>query len=246
MKKPVFLDSHIAQRFHEVKIGRLMYEDDSIIVFDKAAMVLTTPTPKKEPKTVVGTLERYLSKRHRRPVTLGVVQRLDRETSGVLVLAKTPHAYDSLRAQFTEKKPERNYIAIVAGVVGEDQGAYEDHVFVDKYFNQKIARDGRIGQLAKLHYEVLERKQDATVCLITLETGRKNQIRAQFAERKHPVLGDQRYHRQLAKHPLWPHKRLALHAQSLGFEHPKTGQNMLFTVRLPEEFSAFMRDKSGT
>jgi 23S rRNA pseudouridine1911/1915/1917 synthase len=97
------------------------------------------------------------------------------------------------------------------------------------------------GELAITHYEVLRELTEATLVNVTLETGRRNQIRVHLAEKGHPVLGETRYRRELATHPAWPWKRLALHACELGFRHPRSGRELQFHSRLPPEFKQFLK-----
>ena len=95
------------------------------------------------------------------------------------------------------------------------------------------------GELAITHYQVLTRYSDATLVKVQLETGRRNQIRAHFAEMGHPVLGDERYEPALARHRAWTYKRLALHARVLGFTHPGDGRAVRFEAEVPREFGVF-------
>jgi 23S rRNA pseudouridine1911/1915/1917 synthase len=107
--------------------------------------------------------------------------------------------------------------------------------------NRFSTDDESIGQLAITHYRVVAHLDGATVVQVRLETGRRNQIRVHFAEAGHPVLGDPRYEAELARHPRWPHQRLALHARLLGFEHPVTGQALRLESPLPAEFERFLK-----
>lgn len=206
-------------------------EDQHLIVVDKAAGVLTVPTGPGAPagRTLEGRLNTYLRKTSRGREVF-VVHRLDQDTSGLLVLAKSAAARDALKAQFEARKPERIYHALVAGIVGPDAGTFRSHLAtaanLDVYSTSVRGR----GELAITHYRVVRRFANAasggppyTWVQCQLETGRRNQIRVHFADAGHPVLGDRRYKPHLARHGSF-RSRLALHAATLGFIHPATGQ----------------------
>lgn len=219
---------------------RVVFEDRSIIVVEKAAMVLSVPTPRGERNTMVQLVERYLERRGaRRPLT--VVHRLDRETSGLLVLAKDRASGDKLEQQFRAHSPERVYRAIVAGSLTRDQGTFDSFLATSKSLTRFSTGDRDQGERAITHFEVDERVRGATLISARLETGRRNQIRAHFAEAGHPVLGDRRYRPEQARHAAWPYPRLALHAASLAFSHPVTSEPLRFESPLPREFVAFLR-----
>ena len=217
---------------------RVLYEDGQVIVVDKAAFVLTVPTDRREANTLDQRVTRYLARGGReRPVK--VVQRLDRGTSGVLVFAVTHAAAKELIRQFSRHEPAREYLAVVAGNVAADRGVFESRLATNRALSRYSTRREGEGERAVTHYEVEERFPGATRVRVRLETGRRNQIRVHFAEAGHPVLGDPRYRPELARHPRWKARRLALHAAVLGFVHPITGETMRFEAPLPGEFGAF-------
>jgi 23S rRNA pseudouridine1911/1915/1917 synthase len=215
---------------------RVVFEDDHLLVVDKSAGFLTVPTVKREKNTLVDEIARYLSKSDRITRRAYLVHRLDRDTSGLLVFGKSTAVGEALVEQFAEKKPEREYVAVVAGNVVEDRGTIESRLATDEDLDQYSTDDPDEGKLAITHFTVVERLRGCTWLKVVLETGRRNQIRVHFAERGHPVLGDQRYEVQRARHDAWPHARLALHARVLGFVHPKTGARLRFEAPLPSEF----------
>jgi 23S rRNA pseudouridine1911/1915/1917 synthase len=234
----------------------IVYEDEQWIVVNKPADCLTTPSPRREPNTLIQRVSNYLSgnvagkpgKHSRRRPKAFAVQRLDRGVSGVLVFAKTGEAFAHLRRQFAVHAPEREYLAIVAGRLPESEGSFRSYLTTSKCLNRySIADDGRgeavdeeQGELAITHYRTRKRLPDATVVIVRLETGRRNQIRVHFAEAGHPVLGDPRYEPELAEHPRWRARRLALHAATLEIEHPLTGEKRRFEANPPEEFGRFI------
>jgi 23S rRNA pseudouridine1911/1915/1917 synthase len=234
------------QRYHARNKPRrnlgfeIVFEDPHLIVVIKPPELLTVPTIKGETTTLVDKVSEYV-----RHVSGGrqvfTAHRLDRGVSGLLVLGKSLEISQVIRDQFALHKPEREYAAIVAGRLTEAEGTFDTLLATDRDLNRYSTDDQEIGQRAITHFRVLQRWSDATLVRVWLETGRRNQIRVHFAEAGHPVLGDPRYEARLAAHPRWPHKRLALHARQLGFDHPVTHQHLRFTAPLPMEMERFMR-----
>ncbi|MBM4003224.1 MAG: RluA family pseudouridine synthase [Planctomycetes bacterium] len=217
----------------------VMFEDRDCLVVDKAAEILTVPTRRGEPNTLVDLLGQYL-RRSRLGHQAWTVHRLDRDVSGLLVFGKSEPCAAALRDQFAARKPERRYVAIVRGKLPADHGTFRSHLATDRDLNRYSTDDEEIGQLAITHYRVLQRAADTTLVEVRLETGRRNQIRVHFAEHGYPLLGDPRYGGPAPRHPRWPYRRVALHARTLGFQHPTTGQRMLFESRYPPEMVRFL------
>lgn len=203
-------------------------------------MLLTVPTPKGEQNTLVQRLERFLDRGGRGP-RLTVVHRLDRETSGLLAFGRDRRSGEDLVAQFRAHTPERVYHALVRGLLSRDEGTFDTQLLTGKSLTRYSTHEPGVGERAVTHYRVEARLDDATLVAARLETGRRNQIRAHFAEAGHPVLGDQRYKPELARHPRWRHSRLALHAGLLALRHPVTHEALRFETPLPREFTAFLR-----
>jgi 23S rRNA pseudouridine1911/1915/1917 synthase len=226
----------------------VLHEDAHLLVVDKAAGILTVPAG-GESRTLFGALKRYLGLGER-PGGLYVVQRLDRDTSGVIVFARTREAAEALEAVFAAHEPERVYHAIVAGNLADEQGAFRSRLATGPGLQQRSTRAAEEGKPAVTHYRVTARLPGATAVEVRLETGRRNQIRVHFAEAGHPVLGDRRYAPEAARHRHWPGRRLALHAAVLAFRHPVTGEALRFESPLPPEFTRFRsggrRPKPGT
>jgi 23S rRNA pseudouridine1911/1915/1917 synthase len=221
-------------------IFKIIFEDDALLVIDKSAGYLTEPNTASDKSTVSTALTQYLNrgnnKRH-----AAVVHRLDRDTSGLLVFGKSERVAQQIKSQFEKRKPKREYVAIVAGHLKEKKGTFKSHLITDKDLNQRSTTATAVGKLAITHYKVTKELRDTTLVSVTLETGRRNQIRVHFAEAGHPVLGDMRYETVRASHKWWKWKRLALHAAMLGFRHPITGEELLFHSKVPEEFEMFDR-----
>ena len=238
---------------------RVLFEDEHVIVVNKAAHVLTVPTPGGKGKTLIDALRRTVN-RGRQPIKgrqqrgLHVVHRLDLGVSGVLVIAKTAGAAEKIRQQFAARKPDRGYIAIVNGIVETKRGTFSSHLATDGALNRYSTKKPGKGQLAVTHYEVLSTARGASVVRVRLETGRRNQIRVHFAEAGHPVLGDPRYPcaanagraavSATSLHPRWKARRIALHAHTLEFVHPETGKLLRFEAELPAEFLPFVRGRN--
>jgi 23S rRNA pseudouridine1911/1915/1917 synthase len=217
----------------------IAFEDDAIIVVDKSAGTLTVPTDHEEPNTLVERVSVYLS--HSRSAREAfVVHRLDREVSGLLVFGKQQEIAEQLIEQFKQRKPERLYTAIVAGIVSQDQGTFHSYLATAKNLSRFSTRPSKDSEEAITHFRVLQRKSDTTLVEVRLETGKRNQIRVHFAEAGHPVLGDPRYKKGRAAHPRWKRKRIALHASSLRFQHPVSGKEVLFESPLPSAMKKFL------
>lgn len=233
------------QRYHPKKKPRhnlgfeIVFEDRHLIVVNKPPELLTVPTLRGEKNTLVAKVSEYV-----RHVSGGkevfTAHRLDRGVSGLLVMGKTMEISQRIRDQFALHKPEREYAALVAGRLRDNEGTFDTLLATDKDLNRFSTDDEEIGQRAITHYQVARRLTDISFVKVWLETGRRNQIRVHFAESGHPVLGDPRYEPELAAHRLWPYKRLALHARQLGLEHPITGQHLRFESPLPVEMERLL------
>ena len=215
------------------------FEDDHLIVVDKSAGTLTVPTARNERNTLVDRVSIYLGhSRSKREACL--VHRLDRDLSGLVIFGKHKQVATRLIEQFKQRKPARVYAAIVAGLVSTDKGSFHSHLATGKSLERYVTRPSPTTELAITHYRVIRRMSDTTLVEVTLETGKRNQIRVQFANAEHPVLGDPRYKTELAMHPRWIRKRIALHAKSLGFEHPISGDAMQIESPLPSAIEKFL------
>ncbi|HEV8673047.1 MAG TPA: RNA pseudouridine synthase, partial [Methylomirabilota bacterium] len=159
-----------------------------------------------------------------------VVHRLDRETSGLLVFAKSLPVKRALQAQFRRRTPERIYLARVEGVVRESAGELTSHLVEDRALRVRSRRDAGRGKEAVTRYRVLERYRDATLLELALLTGRRGQLRAQLAALGHPIVGDRAYGSR--RDPL---RRVCLHAIRLGFVHP-SGRRIVFESPPPPAF----------
>lgn len=219
----------------------IAFDDDALMVVNKPAGLLTVPSPHREKNTLLSQIQKWLSQRQ--PGAEAVcVHRLDRGVSGLLVFPKSEEVANTLRGQFAKRKPKRIYSAFVAGSGLKKKGTVRSFLATDEQtLNRYSVNDSQDGELAITHFELKEQWTDVALLSIQLETGRRNQIRVHLAESGHPIIGDPRYRPSEAEHPAWPHKRIALHAESLGFDHPITGEPMVFQASWPQEFRAFRR-----
>jgi 23S rRNA pseudouridine1911/1915/1917 synthase len=218
----------------------VVYEDDDVIVIDKPADLVVHPGAGNEHGTVVnGLLARYPEIASvGDPARPGIVHRLDRDTSGLLVVARSARAYDSLVEQLRDRRVAREYCALVWGVPDARRGV------IDAPIGRSQSRRTRMavreeGRDARTRYEV--RAEYVTPCCslldCALETGRTHQIRVHLAAIKHPVVGDATYGGERQTLPL---ARPFLHAAALTFAHPGTGEPMSFTSPLPAELAAVL------
>jgi 23S rRNA pseudouridine1911/1915/1917 synthase len=223
---------------------RVLHEDRHLIVLDKPAGLLTLPTSSHEPGTLLERVSRYLTLRHGGKPYVGIVHRLDKETSGALALAKTPDALRALQALFRDHVIERQYVAVVEGSPRKRNGTIDLPLSSDcGELRRGVARGPDEGRRAVTHYEVIERFGPvASLVACWLETGRTHQIRIHLAEIGHPVLGDTVYrprNQPRCKATFW---RQALHARTLGFRHPFTGQDVRVEAPLPDDMEALVLD----
>ena len=211
---------------------RIVFEDAHLIVVDKPAGMVVHPGAGAKKGTLVNALVYHFKKLSRVGGTVrpGIVHRIDKDTSGLLVIAKTDKAHMNLAEQFKEHTNTRKYYALVKGVVQHDEGRCDAAIGKGKVFRKKMVVEAAQGRHAVTYFRVLERFAHATALELTLETGRTHQIRVHMAHIGHPILGDKTYgvtSRYIA--------RQALHAQTLGFEHPATGEWCEFTVPVPDD-----------
>ena len=209
----------------------LLHEDDDLIVVLKANGLLTVATSREKETTAQAYLNEYLSDK-RGGTRIHVVHRLDRETSGVLVFAKNFRTREKLKELFAAHDVERVYVAIIEGTIEPARGTIRSNLVEDRALRMRSVGKPKEGsKFAVTHYRTVETKGGYSLLEVTLETGRKNQIRAHLSEAKHPLVGDQFYGSTVN-----PLGRLGLHAKVLGFVHPTTGEKMTFTAPLPKAF----------
>jgi 23S rRNA pseudouridine1911/1915/1917 synthase len=209
-------------------LGRV-FEDDDLVVIDKPAGLLTIATESEREKTVYRMLATYVA--GQRGCRLFIVHRLDRETSGLLVFAKSPAAKRALQSQFEARTVDRGYIALVEGRLAESSGVLKSRLTVDRSLRVRPTRRRDQGKEAITSYRVVEQRRETAVVALSLTTGRRGQIRAQLAALGHPIVGDAAYGSR--RDPLG---RVCLHATRLSFIGPNT-RRLTFDSPPPSSFA---------
>ncbi len=234
----------------------IVYEDDSLLVINKPAGLVVHPGHGNYTGTLVNALAYHFQNlplnSSERP---GLVHRIDKNTSGLLVIAKTDAAMAHLARQFEFKTSEREYVAMVWGNVKEDQGTIEGNIarHVKDRMQMAVFADPNIGKPAVTHYKVLERFGYVTLVSCVLETGRTHQIRVHMKHIGHTLFNDERYggnlilkgttfakYKQFVENCFKIMPRQALHAKTLGFTHPVSGEMMRFDTELPDDMKALI------
>lgn len=214
----------------------IVYEDDDVIVVNKPQGMVVHPAPGHPDHTLVNALL------YHSPLSTingefrpGIVHRIDKDTSGLLMVAKNDMAHRSLAAQLKAKTNEREYVALVHGVIKEDQGTIDAPLGRSPKNRKKqaVVADGRH---AVTHFKVLKRYQHYTLVSCRLETGRTHQIRVHMKYIGYPLAGDPLY----GPRKTLPGNGQYLHARLLGFKHPRTGKQLTFTAPLPSYFQKML------
>ncbi|MFO8022791.1 MAG: RluA family pseudouridine synthase [Perlabentimonas sp.] len=231
----------------------IIYEDDDVVVVNKQAGMVVHPGHGNFSGTLVNALMHHL--RHlplfqSGEVRPGLVHRIDRNTSGILVVAKTEHAMNHIARQFFERTTKRRYVALVWGDMQEDEGTIDAHIgrSIRDRKKMQVFPEADQGKHAITHWKVIERLGYVTLIECRLETGRTHQIRAHFEYLRHPIFNDDTYggdsivkgttftkYKQFIQNCFSICPRHALHARSLGFIHPTTGKQMYFETDIPED-----------
>tara|TARA_B110001450_G_scaffold31925_2_gene27786 strand:+ start:1533 stop:2570 length:1038 start_codon:yes stop_codon:yes gene_type:complete len=231
----------------------IIYEDDALIVVNKPAGMVVHPGHGNYTGTLVNGLIHHIenlpTNSNERP---GLVHRIDKDTSGLLVVAKTEFAMANLSRQFFDRATERLYYALVWGNIDEDEGRIEGNIgrSLKNRLQMTVFPDGEFGKHAVTHFKVLERLTYVTLVQCKLETGRTHQIRAHFKHIGHTLFNDERYggddilkgttftkYKQFVHNCFKVLPRQALHAKTLGFTHPTTGEFMKFNTEIPEDIT---------
>jgi 23S rRNA pseudouridine1911/1915/1917 synthase len=210
----------------------IVHQDKDLFVVDKPAGLLAVPTSNSNVKNLYDLVAEHLGKHG---VRVGSVHRIDRYTSGLMVFAKNKQAYDDLYKKFRNHEPQRTYLAIVRGIVKEDEGTLEHHLKLikDGFRNIVVDPEEEGATPARLSYRVKERFLENTLLEVQLDTGLKNQIRVQFEHIGHQLVGDQHYAPEEEEESLI--NRQALHAYQLAFEHPRSGRMVHYEAKIPAD-----------
>jgi 23S rRNA pseudouridine1911/1915/1917 synthase len=217
----------------------IYYEDEHIIVIDKSAGMIVHPAGKINTGTLVNALLYHCRGKlsgiggTNRP---GIVHRLDRETSGLMIIAKTEQAHHFLTQQIKEGKIVKEYIALVHGIIKEEEGYIEAPIGRDRKHRNKMAVSSIASREARTYFKVIKYFDSFTLLLVRLYTGRTHQIRVHLQYLGYPVVGDKVYGLVKEKKEIVLIKRQALHSHFLQFNHPVNNQLLSFTSPLPDDF----------
>lgn len=248
----VTIDDHIEKRFNyqlkpgqtvtilknkaavkqDVLIGmQILYEDEDIIVINKEAGLLSIATEKEKQQTALHQLMKYV-KREDPENRIFVVHRLDKDTSGVMMFAKSEHVKRKLQDNWAKAVKERTYVALVEGRFTEKEGYITSWLRETKTHLMYSSQTPNDGLLAKTRYTFIQGNADFSLLELNLETGRKNQIRVHMQDLGHPVVGDKKYGSKERD----AIGRLGLHAKTLAFQHPTTNKILTFKADVPASF----------
>lgn len=212
----------------------IIYEDNDVVVLNKARGMVVHPAPGNYTGTLVNALLYHCSNLSgiNSAIRPGIVHRLDKDTSGIMIVAKNDAAHISLSQQIQSKTAVRTYLAVVRGNIKTDSGTIETQIARDKADRKKMAVVKEGGRDAITDYEVLERFGKYTLVRCKLRTGRTHQIRVHMEYLGYPLVGDPKYSPMKTPFGI---KGQALHSHTLEFTHPRTGERMKFEAPLPED-----------
>ncbi len=212
----------------------ILYEDKDLLVVNKPAGLLTVATEREKSRTAHSILTDYIRTGcGRSKKRIFVVHRLDRDTSGALIFAKSEEAMLRLKAQW--KQNVKKYLAVVHGRCERSSGTIESYLAEDKAYNVYSTSDRTKGRLSRTAYTVLRKTKRYSLLEVVLLTGRKNQIRVHLAGIGHPIVGDAKYGKEDDRQ-----SRMALHARSISFQHPFSGRQLTFKSEVPAIFMALV------
>jgi 23S rRNA pseudouridine1911/1915/1917 synthase len=219
---------------------RIVHVDEALAVVDKPAGLVVHPAPSHTGPTLVSELGELLEGggEAERP---GIVHRLDKGTSGLLVVARSDSAHAALQAKVQRREVERIYLALARGRLASRTGTIDAPIGRASRQRHRMAVSGAASRQARTHFEVLELLTTETYLEARLETGRTHQIRAHFAAIGHPLVGDPTYGGE-RKYGL---RRQFLHAHRLAFDHPETGEQLSFSSELPADLAAALAAARG-
>lgn len=212
---------------------KVLYEDQDIIVIDKSSGLLSVKANYETEKTAHHLLTNYVRKGNpKAKIWLFVVHRLDRETSGVLIFAKSLKIREEFARQW--KNVEKKYLALVCGNLTEKSGIMESYLAEGDDYKMQSVENPQDGELARTKYKVIKESKNYSLLEINLLTGKKNQIRVHLSEHGHPIVGDIKYGKNAKG-------RLALHAWSIKFKHPFNNEEMKFETKIPDYFLTYFK-----
>lgn len=218
---------------HQPKGLLILHEDKDLIVVDKAPGLLTMATDRESEQTAYYRLTDYVRKGNPKSrERVYIVHRLDREVSGILIFARNIEVKKALQAQWPEV--QKHYLALVKGIPAKPEGVFQSYLVEEGVHRVHSTKDPTRGKLSETAYTILDHARGVTLLDINLLSGRKHQIRVHLSENGLPILGDKKYGGTGGGA-----RRLALHAKSLTFIHPRTGEPHTFETRIPHLFSQY-------
>ncbi|CAM4258998.1 RluA family pseudouridine synthase [Jeotgalicoccus halotolerans] len=226
----VQIRDRVASASVKLKGLKILHEDDDLIVIDKESGLLSMGSKQERQMTAYRQLMEYVQSIHPNNRVF-IVHRLDRDTSGVMIFARSKMIQQHLQKAWTEAVQERSYIALVEGVMKKD-GTITSWLTEDKTFMMHSSPKPNHGQKAITHYKVLKTNRKFSLLKVNLDTGRKNQIRVHMQDLGHPIAGDKKYGSEVNSI-----NRLGLHANAIKFKHPTSGKVMRFESEVPASFT---------
>lgn len=216
---------------------RIVFEDEYIIAIDKGYGLLSMATQNEKTETAYRIVSDYV-KSSDPEAHIFIVHRLDRDTSGIMIFAKRQRIQEILQRNWNEAVIERRYMAVVEGEISPLEGVVKSYLKENAAMQMYSTDDEKNGQLAITQYRTIKSNGRFSLVEVQLQTGRKNQIRVHMHDLGHPIIGDRKYGSTCN-----PIGRVGLHAASLRFKHPITGQMLHFESVLPEKFNYIIQDK---
>ena len=214
---------------------KVIYEDNHLLVVEKPVNILSQGDDTND-KDMVNLLKQYVKEKYNKPgnVYIGLVHRLDRPVGGAMVFAKTSKAASRLSEQVRNKTFKKTYRAVIHGTMNKESDTLKDYLYKNKKTNMVsvVNKNHKDAKNAELSYETLEHKNNFSLVEIDLKTGRPHQIRVQFASRRHPLFGDQRYGQNVNK----VGQQISLWSYKIEIEHPTAKEKMEFICEPPKEY----------
>ena len=214
---------------------KVIYEDNHLLVVEKPVNILSQGDDTND-KDMVNLLKDYVKNKYNKPgnVYIGLVHRLDRPVGGVMVFAKTSKAASRLSEQVRNKTFKKTYRAVIHGTMNKKEDTLKDYLYKNKKTNMVtvVNKNHKEAKDAILNYETLGSKNGFSLVEIDLKTGRSHQIRVQFASRRHPLFGDQRYGKDVNK----VGQQISLWSYKIEIDHPTTKEKMVFTCEPPQQY----------
>lgn len=219
----------IIQEKHPRELN-IIYIDQDLIIINKPAGLLTIATDKEKRRTAYSMLSNYV-KTEDPENKIFIIHRIDRETSGLLMFARSEHIKREIQETWNTTISQRTYVGVVEGAVTQPEGTITSWLTESKAFIVYSSQNPQLGKNAVTHYKMVEGNSNFSLLQINLETGRKHQIRVHMQDIKHPIVGDKKYGSSCN-----PLGRMGLHAQVLAFTHPRTGEAHRFDTGIPKQF----------